>query len=129
VATMSARAMSRGCVSGLLQVRQMGAGEPALTQTRVDRLPSSPQRVDVGMIGGTTGRHHGAHGNSPMAGDQDIDVPGTLTQPVECRLIGAQPDRGGEGRGAEIRTSESMSPVSRTPWSSRRTAAWPMACA
>ena len=24
-----------------------------------------------------------------MAGDQDIDVPGGLTQPVECRLVGA----------------------------------------
>jgi hypothetical protein len=24
-----------------------------------------------------------------VAGDQDIDVPGNLTQPVECRLVGA----------------------------------------
>ena len=24
-----------------------------------------------------------------MAGNQDIDVPGSLTQPVECRLVGA----------------------------------------
>jgi hypothetical protein len=47
-----------------------------LTQTRVDRLLSSPQRVDVGMIGGKTGRHLGTLGNGPVAGDQDIDVPG-----------------------------------------------------
>ena len=60
-----------------------------MTQTRVDRLLSSPQRVDVGMIGGQTGRHLGTLGHGPVAGDQDIDVPGSLTQPVEGRLIGA----------------------------------------
>ena len=70
-------------------------GEPVSTvgrirpQTRVDRFLSSPQRVDVGMIGGEAGRHLGTLGNSAVAGDQDIDVPGGLTQPVECRLVGA----------------------------------------
>ena len=59
------------------------------TQTRVDRFLSSPQRVDVGMIGGEAGRHLGTLGNGAVAGDQDIDVPGGLTQPVECRLVGA----------------------------------------
>ena len=39
-----------------------------MTQTRVDRLLSSPQRVDVGMIGGKTGRHLGTLGNGPVAG-------------------------------------------------------------
>jgi hypothetical protein len=60
-----------------------------LTQTRVDRFLSSPQRVDVGMIGGEAGRDLGTLGNGAVAGDQDIDVPGSLTQPVECRLVGA----------------------------------------
>jgi hypothetical protein len=41
------------------------------------------------MIGGEAGRHLGTLGNGAVAGDQDIDVPGSLTQPVECRLIGA----------------------------------------
>ena len=59
-----------------------------MTQTRVDRfLP--PQRVDVGMIGGQAGRHLGTLGNGAVAGDHDIDVPGGLIQPVECRLVGA----------------------------------------
>jgi len=56
-----------------------------LIQTRVDRFLSSPQCVDVGMIGGQAGRHLGTLGNGAVAGDQDIDVPGGLTQPVECR--------------------------------------------
>jgi hypothetical protein len=90
VATMSAMTprfirMSGGPAPGSTG----GAGEPVLTQTLVDRFLSSPQRVDVGMIGGKAGRHLGTLGNGPVAGDQDIDVPGSLTQPVECRLIGA----------------------------------------
>jgi hypothetical protein len=66
-----------------------GAGKPVLTQTRVDRFLSSPQRVDVGMIGGEARSHLGTLGNGAVAGDQDINVPGGLTQPVECRLVGA----------------------------------------
>ena len=60
-----------------------------MIKTRVDRFLSSPQRVDVGMIGSQAGRYLGTLGNGPVAGDQDIDVPGSVTQPVECRLIGA----------------------------------------
>ncbi len=60
-----------------------------MIQTRVERFPSPPQRVDVGMIGGEAGRDLGTLGDCPVAGDQDIDVPGSLTQPVECRLVGA----------------------------------------
>ncbi|MGZ6855075.1 MAG: hypothetical protein ACXVGC_13585 [Mycobacteriaceae bacterium] len=45
-----------------------------MTQTRVDRFLSSPQRVDVRMIGGEAGRHLGTLGNGPVAGDQDFDV-------------------------------------------------------
>ena len=60
-----------------------------MIKTRVDRFLSSPQRVDVGMIGGKAGRHLGTLGNGPVAGDQDIDAPGSLTQPVERRLVGA----------------------------------------
>src|SRR5215218_3051825 len=41
------------------------------------------------MIGGEAGRDLGTLGNGAVAGDQDIDVPGGLTQPVECRLVGA----------------------------------------
>jgi hypothetical protein len=73
----------------MLQVRLVRAGEPVLTQTRVDRFLSAPQRVDVGMIGGQAGRHLGTVGNGAVAGDQDIEVPGGLTQPVECTLVGA----------------------------------------
>jgi hypothetical protein len=40
------------------------------------------------MIGGKAGRHLGTFGNGAVAGDQDIDVPGSLTQPVDCRLVG-----------------------------------------
>ena len=58
-------------------------------QTRVDRFLSSPQRVEVGMIGGEAGSHLGTLGNGAVAGDQDPGVPGCLTQPVECRLVGA----------------------------------------
>ena len=65
-----------------------GAGEPVLIETRVDRFLSSPQRVDVRMIGGKAARHLGTLGNGPVAGDQDIDVLGSLIQPVECRLVG-----------------------------------------
>jgi hypothetical protein len=60
----------------------VGAGEPVLTQTRVDRFLSSLQRVDVGVIGGEAGRHFGTLGKGAVAGDQDIDVPGGLTQPL-----------------------------------------------
>jgi hypothetical protein len=69
----------------------MWAGEPVRIrpQTRVDRFLSSPQRVDVGMIGGEARRHLGTLGNGAVAGDQDIDVPGGLSQPVECRVVGA----------------------------------------
>jgi len=49
-------------VSGLLQVRQVGTGS---AQTRVDRFLSSPQRVDVGMIGGEAGRHLGPRATAP----------------------------------------------------------------
>jgi len=65
------------------------AGQPVLIKARVGRFLSLPQRVDIGMIGGQAGRHFGTLRNRPVAGDQYIDVPGSLTQPVECRLIGA----------------------------------------
>ena len=38
-----------------------------MAQARVDRFLSSPQRVDVGMIGGEAGRHLGTLGNGPVA--------------------------------------------------------------
>jgi hypothetical protein len=69
--------------SGPLQIRLVGAGEPVRIrpQTRVGRFLSSPQRVDVGMIGGETGRHLGTLGNGAVAGDHNIDLPDGLTQP------------------------------------------------
>ena len=69
----------------------MGAREPLRIrpQTRVDRILSSSQRIDVGAIGGDAGRHLGTFGDGAVAGDQDIDLPGGLSQPVECRLVGA----------------------------------------
>jgi hypothetical protein len=60
-----------------------------LTQTRVGRFLSSPQRVNVGMISGEADRHLGTLGNGAVAGDHDIDAPGGLTQPVERRPVGA----------------------------------------
>jgi hypothetical protein len=47
------RVTRRPTPSGLLQVRPGGAGDPVRMrpQTRVDRLLSLPQRVDVGVIG------------------------------------------------------------------------------
>jgi hypothetical protein len=73
------------------QVRLVGSREPLLIQpqTRVDRFLSSPPRVDVGMIGGEAGRHFGTFGDGPVAGDQEIDASGCLSQPVECGLVGA----------------------------------------
>ncbi len=58
-------------------------------QTRVDRLGSSPQRIDVGAIGGEPGRQLATFANGAMAGDQDIDVRGGVSQPVERLLIGS----------------------------------------
>ncbi len=59
----------------------MGAGQPVCIrpQTRVDRFLSSPQRVDVSMIGGEAGRYLGTVGKGTVAGDQDVDVPGGLS--------------------------------------------------
>ena len=41
------------------------------------------------MIGGEASRHPATLGNGAVAGDQDIDVPGGLSQPVERCLVGA----------------------------------------
>ena len=76
-------------MSGLLQVRLVGAREPVRIQTRVDRFLSSPQGIDVGMIGGEAGSHIETLGDGAVARDQDIDVPDGLTHPVECLLVGA----------------------------------------
>ena len=52
----------------------MRAGEPVLLQPGVDRFRSSPQRVEVGTVGGQAGRHLGTLGDGAVAGDHDIDV-------------------------------------------------------
>ena len=69
----------------------MGPREPLRIrpQTRVDRILCSWQGIDVGAIGGEAGRHLGTFGDGAVAGDQDVDVPGGLSQPNECRLVGA----------------------------------------
>ena len=67
----------------------MWAGEPVLVEARVDRFLSPSQRVDVGVVGGEARRHLGTFGDGAVAGDDDVDLPGGLTQPVECRLVGA----------------------------------------
>jgi hypothetical protein len=46
------------------QIRLVGTGEPVLTQARVGRFLSSPQRVDVGLIGGEAGRQSNLSGIS-----------------------------------------------------------------
>ena len=62
----------------------MRACEPLrIFQTRVGRFLSSPQRVDVGAIGGEAGGHLGTLGDCAVAGDGDIDLPGDLAEPVE----------------------------------------------
>ena len=45
----------------------MRAGEPVRAKTRVDRLRSSAQRVDGGMIGGQAACHLGTRGNGAVA--------------------------------------------------------------
>ena len=64
----------------------MGAGEPVLIQTRVDRFLSSPKRVDVGTIGSEAGRDLGTDGNGPVAGDHDIDAPRSLIRGSNCAV-------------------------------------------
>jgi hypothetical protein len=65
---------------GPFQVRLVD-GEPGSTvgrirpRTRIDRFLSSPQRVDVGMIGAEAGVTSGPLGIGAVAGDKDIDVP------------------------------------------------------
>ena len=62
----------------------MGARQPVRIQphTRVDRWLASPQRVEVGTIGGEAGRYLGTFGNRTVAGDHDVHVPGGLFQPL-----------------------------------------------
>jgi hypothetical protein len=69
--------------------------------------------ADVGTVGGEASRDLGTLGNSTVAGDQDVDVPDGLTQPLECPLVGAHLIRR-RGSSSGIKTSESMSPASRT---------------
>ena len=77
---------------GLFQVRLVGAGQPVGIgpQTRVDRFLSSPQRVDVGMIGGETGSYLGTLGNGTVAGDADVDLPDGLSTPTACTISGGR---------------------------------------
>src|SRR5205807_2616288 len=59
--------------SGLLQVRLMWPGQPVRSrQTLVDGFLASPQRVDVGTIGGEAGRDLGTLGNGAVAWHYDI---------------------------------------------------------
>jgi ribosomal protein S18 acetylase RimI-like enzyme len=69
----------------------VGAREPLriLPQTGVDWILSSSQRSDVGAIGGDPGHDLGTFGHGAVAGDHHIGVAGGLSQPVECRLVGA----------------------------------------
>ena len=60
-----------------------------MTQARVGRVLSSPQRAEVGAIGGEAGGHLGTPGDGAVAGDQDTGVPGGLSQPAQRRLVGA----------------------------------------
>ena len=63
-----------------------------------------------------------------MAGDHDIDLPAASSSRSSAALVGADLIVLA-GSKSGIRTSESMSPASRTPRSARRIAAWPTACA
>jgi hypothetical protein len=101
--------------AGLLQVRLVGAREPVLTQTRVDRFLSSPQRVDVGTVGGESGRDLETLGNGPWAGAR-TSAPGSPTQSVECRLA-SELLTGGDRL---ITGLASQAPVRRIAWSYTR---------
>ena len=95
----------------------------------VDRLLSAPQRVDVGAVGGERGPpprdpRRRRRGRGPRRRRSGRPPPAGRVPPRR-----PPPGRGGEASRSGIRTSESMSPASRTPRSARRTAAWPMACA
>ena len=108
--------------------RLVGAREPVRIrpQTRVDRFLSPPKHVDVGMIGGEACRDLGTLGNGAVAGDQGIDVPGGLSQPVECRLVGAYLIGAAS---VEERDQDVGEHVAGGRHGARRTAAWPIACA
>jgi len=68
-------------VSGLLQVRLVDSGEPVLTQPRVERLLSLPQRVDVGMIGGSP-QFAGTY--AAIAGRRGKKI---ATTAISCKLL------------------------------------------
>src|SRR5918996_5491299 len=70
--------------SGLLQVRLVGGGQPVRIrpQTRVDRFLSSPQRVDVGTIGGEAGPPPRTPRNRAGARGHHIHVAGGRLPPV-----------------------------------------------
>ena len=80
------------------------------------------------MIGGQAGRHLGTLSNGAVTGDQDIDAPGGLTEPVERRLVGAHLIGAARVEERDQDVGEHVA-ASRTRRSARRTAAWPMACA
>jgi hypothetical protein len=80
------------------------------------------------MIGGEVGRHLGTLGDGPVAGDQDIDAPGGLTQPVECRLVGAHLIGAARVKERDQNVGEHVA-GEQDARSASRTAAWPMACA
>ena len=68
----------------------MWAGQPVGgAQTRVDRVLSSPEGSDVGVVGGEPSRDLRTLGNGAVAGHHDIDVPRGLAQAGECCLVGA----------------------------------------
>jgi hypothetical protein len=65
-------------------------GHPVLLQAYVDRLLSAPQRLEVSPIRSEPRRRVSPLGNGPVPRDHDVDVPDSLLEPIEPRLIGIQ---------------------------------------
>ena len=98
-----------------------------MIKARVDRFLSSPQRVDVGMIGGQPGRHFGTLGNGAVAGTRTSTCraasPSRSSAIIGTDLIGAARVEERDQDVGEHVAGEQDATVR------ERTAAWPMACA
>jgi hypothetical protein len=73
----------------LAEVRLVDGGHPIHIQTPVGRSLFSPQRVDVGTVGGEARRHLRSLANGAVARDHDLDAAGGDTQSVKRGLVSA----------------------------------------
>ena len=107
----------------------MGSGASPAARRGSAGVLSSPQRVDVGTIGGEAGYHLGTFGNGAVAGDQDIDLPGGLVEPVECRLVGGHLTSAARAEERDQEVGEHVAGEQDATVPRGRPPAWPTACA